>query len=97
MGVSSSRVWAHAGAHGALRQRFLAAVQGANVAYQGQFPNGANTLGAFGSGHNKATGAQRVQATLLQRIEQGTSCCRGAERRADSRRVVDVDDPQPAR
>lgn len=62
VGVSSSRVWAHAGVHGALRQRFLAAVQGANVAYQGQFPNGTNTLGAFGSGHNKATGAQRVQA-----------------------------------
>jgi hypothetical protein len=58
--------------NGNLRQVLGQAIIQANTNYQGQFPPNTNTLGLFGSGHNKTTGAQRIQ-TLRNNLQQAIS------------------------
>ena len=64
-GASPVETWAN----GNLRQVLTQAVTQADNNYQGQFPQGTNTLGVFGSGHNKLGGAQRIQA-LRNNLQQ---------------------------
>lgn len=66
VGIKPRRVWAHAGGvNGTLQQQFIAAVQAADGDYRAQFSPGQNTIGIFGSGHNKTTGTLRVNALNL--------------------------------
>jgi hypothetical protein len=57
VGTTTERVWAH-GAN--LKLTIATAVTAAGVDYAAQFPPLQNTIGIFGSGHNRTTGAQRV-------------------------------------